>query len=171
MLFLKQWFPPPPFHIDTQICQRLTEYGIHFHRVLPEKKSQTGILLGVCPKGVIIFEVQNGVRTPVIRFPWRETKKISFSVCWWYVLFFSPYCTFISWPRFHTQLPKQTDRHRPNCIMSRATNREEQITPGSAANTLLMQSRLLKQWAKLYNARGVGVGRKRAGVASWSHLW
>ncbi|KAH0615819.1 hypothetical protein JD844_026370, partial [Phrynosoma platyrhinos] len=62
-----------------KICQRLTEYGVHFHRVLPEKKSQTGILLGVCPKGVIIFEVQNGARTPVLRFPWRETKKISFS--------------------------------------------------------------------------------------------
>uniref|UniRef100_A0A803TQ23 Tyrosine-protein phosphatase non-receptor type 13 n=1 Tax=Anolis carolinensis TaxID=28377 RepID=A0A803TQ23_ANOCA len=62
-----------------KICQRLTEYGVHFHRVLPEKKSQTGILLGICPKGVLIFEVQNGTRTPVLRFPWRETKKISFS--------------------------------------------------------------------------------------------
>ncbi|XP_054845741.1 tyrosine-protein phosphatase non-receptor type 13 [Eublepharis macularius] len=62
-----------------KICQRLTEYGVHFHRVLPEKKSQTGILLGVCPKGVLIFEVHNGIRTPVLRFPWRETKKISFN--------------------------------------------------------------------------------------------
>ncbi|XP_019381501.1 PREDICTED: tyrosine-protein phosphatase non-receptor type 13 isoform X2 [Gavialis gangeticus] len=62
-----------------KICQRMTEYGVHLHRVLPEKKSQTGILLGVCSKGVIIFEVHNGVRTPVLRFPWRETKKISFS--------------------------------------------------------------------------------------------
>ncbi|XP_077332510.1 tyrosine-protein phosphatase non-receptor type 13 isoform X12 [Lithobates pipiens] len=62
-----------------KVCQRLTEYGVHFHRVLPEKKSQTGILLGVCPKGVLIFEVHNGTRTPVLRFPWRETKKISFT--------------------------------------------------------------------------------------------
>uniref|UniRef100_A0A8C4VKL8 Tyrosine-protein phosphatase non-receptor type 13 n=1 Tax=Gopherus evgoodei TaxID=1825980 RepID=A0A8C4VKL8_9SAUR len=62
-----------------KMCQRLTEYGVHFHRVLPEKKSQTGILLGVCSKGVLIFEVHNGIRTPVLRFPWRETKKISFS--------------------------------------------------------------------------------------------
>ncbi|XP_075059099.1 tyrosine-protein phosphatase non-receptor type 13 isoform X3 [Mixophyes fleayi] len=60
-------------------CQRLQEYGVHFHRVLPEKKSQTGILLGVCPKGVLIFELHNGTRTPVLRFPWRETKKISFT--------------------------------------------------------------------------------------------
>ncbi|XP_074761049.1 tyrosine-protein phosphatase non-receptor type 13 isoform X6 [Athene noctua] len=62
-----------------KLCQRLTEYGVHLHHVLPEKKSQTGILLGVCSKGVVIFEVHNGSRTPVLRFPWRETKKISFS--------------------------------------------------------------------------------------------
>ncbi|XP_073493242.1 tyrosine-protein phosphatase non-receptor type 13 isoform X5 [Phyllobates terribilis] len=62
-----------------KVCQRLPEYGVHFHRVFPEKKSQTGILLGVCPKGVLIFEVRNGTRTPVLRFPWRETKKISFT--------------------------------------------------------------------------------------------
>ncbi|XP_042182382.1 tyrosine-protein phosphatase non-receptor type 13 isoform X3 [Oncorhynchus tshawytscha] len=59
--------------------QRLTEYGVHFHRVLPEKRSQTGIMLGVFSKGVLIFEVLNGNRTPVLRFPWRETKKISFT--------------------------------------------------------------------------------------------
>ncbi|KAJ7986804.1 hypothetical protein DPEC_G00332180 [Dallia pectoralis] len=59
--------------------QRLTEYGVHIHRVLPEKRSQTGIMLGVYSKGVHIFEVLNGNRTPVLRFPWRETKKISFT--------------------------------------------------------------------------------------------
>lgn len=59
----------------------MTEYGVHFHRVLPEKRSQTGIMLGVYSKGVLIFEVLNGNRTPVLRFPWRETKKISFTVC------------------------------------------------------------------------------------------
>lgn len=58
----------------------MTEYGVHFHRVLPEKRSQTGIMLGVYSKGVLIFEVLNGNRTPVLRFPWRETKKISFIV-------------------------------------------------------------------------------------------
>ncbi|XP_047573848.1 tyrosine-protein phosphatase non-receptor type 13 isoform X7 [Lutra lutra] len=62
-----------------KVCQRLTEYGVHFHRVHPEKKSQTGILLGVYSKGVLVFEVHNGIRTLVLRFPWRETKKISFS--------------------------------------------------------------------------------------------
>ncbi|KAM3599920.1 uncharacterized protein V6R79_013813 [Siganus canaliculatus] len=62
-----------------KVSQRLTEYGVHFHRVLPEKRSQTGIMLGVYCKGVLIFEVLNGNRTPVLRFPWRETKKISFT--------------------------------------------------------------------------------------------
>uniref|UniRef100_A0A8C3W7X6 Tyrosine-protein phosphatase non-receptor type 13 n=1 Tax=Catagonus wagneri TaxID=51154 RepID=A0A8C3W7X6_9CETA len=62
-----------------KVCQRLTEHGVHFHRVHPEKKSQTGVLLGICSKGVLVFEVHNGVRTLVLRFPWRETKKISFS--------------------------------------------------------------------------------------------
>ncbi|XP_030624009.1 tyrosine-protein phosphatase non-receptor type 13 [Chanos chanos] len=62
-----------------KVCQRLTEYGVHFHRILPEKRSQTGIMLGVYSKGVLIFEVLNGNRTPVLRFPWRETKKISFT--------------------------------------------------------------------------------------------
>ncbi|KAM4720013.1 tyrosine-protein phosphatase non-receptor type 13 isoform 2-T3 [Anableps anableps] len=59
--------------------QRLAEYGVHFHRVLPEKRSQTGVMLGVYSKGVLIFEVLNGNRTPVLKFPWRETKKISFA--------------------------------------------------------------------------------------------
>lgn len=71
----------PSVLIVIKVCQRLTEYGVHFHRVLPEKRSQTGIMLGVYCKGVLIFEVLNGNRTPVLRFPWRETKKISFTVC------------------------------------------------------------------------------------------
>ncbi|XP_017347794.1 tyrosine-protein phosphatase non-receptor type 13 isoform X2 [Ictalurus punctatus] len=62
-----------------KVSQRLTEYGVHFHRVLPEKKSQTGIQMGVCSKGIQIFEVLNGNRTPALRFPWRETKKTSFT--------------------------------------------------------------------------------------------
>lgn len=68
------------FLYNLKVCQRLPEYGVHFHRVLPEKRSLTGIMLGIYSKGVLIFEVLNGNRTPVLRFPWRDTKKISFSV-------------------------------------------------------------------------------------------
>lgn len=76
-----------PSLLSLKMSQKLTEYGVHFHRVLPEKRSQTGIMLGVYSKGVLIFEVLNGNRTPVLRFPWRETKKISFAVCAWLLLF------------------------------------------------------------------------------------
>ncbi|XP_058270711.1 tyrosine-protein phosphatase non-receptor type 13 isoform X4 [Hemibagrus wyckioides] len=62
-----------------KVSQRLTEYGVHFHRVLPEKRSQTGIQMGVSSKGIQIFEVLNGNRTSALRFPWRETKKSSFT--------------------------------------------------------------------------------------------
>lgn len=68
------------FLCNVKVCQRLPEYGVHFHRVLPEKRSLTGIMLGIYSKGVLIFEVLNGNRTPVLRFPWRDTKKISFTV-------------------------------------------------------------------------------------------
>ncbi|XP_041051917.1 tyrosine-protein phosphatase non-receptor type 13 isoform X1 [Carcharodon carcharias] len=62
-----------------KVCQKLPEYGVLFYRVLPEKKSLTGINLGICSRGVIVYEIQNGVRTVVLRFPWRDTKKIAFS--------------------------------------------------------------------------------------------
>uniref|UniRef100_A0A5F8G3A7 Protein tyrosine phosphatase non-receptor type 13 n=1 Tax=Monodelphis domestica TaxID=13616 RepID=A0A5F8G3A7_MONDO len=70
---------PNKKHKNFLPSKGLTEYGVHFHRVHPEKKSQTGILLGICSKGVLVFEVHNGIRTLVLRFPWRETRKISFS--------------------------------------------------------------------------------------------
>ncbi|XP_062899577.1 tyrosine-protein phosphatase non-receptor type 13 isoform X2 [Mobula hypostoma] len=62
-----------------KVCQKLPEYGVLFHRVLPEKKSQTGINLGICSKGVFVYMLQNGARTEILRFPWRDTKKISFN--------------------------------------------------------------------------------------------
>ncbi|XP_046724590.1 tyrosine-protein phosphatase non-receptor type 13 isoform X4 [Silurus meridionalis] len=62
-----------------KVSQRLTEYGVHFHRVLPEKRSQTGIKMGVSSRSIQIFEVLNGNRTPALKFPWRETKKTSFT--------------------------------------------------------------------------------------------
>ncbi|XP_059844664.1 tyrosine-protein phosphatase non-receptor type 13 isoform X1 [Hypanus sabinus] len=62
-----------------KVCQKLPEYGVLFHRVLPEKKTQTGINLGICSKGVFVYMLQNGARTEILRFPWRDTKKISFN--------------------------------------------------------------------------------------------
>lgn len=63
------------------MCQQLPEYGVMFHQVMREKKPQEGeIILGVCAKGVIIYEIKNGCRSTSQHFLWRETSTISSSV-------------------------------------------------------------------------------------------
>ncbi|KAM9425893.1 FERM and PDZ domain-containing protein 2 [Pholidichthys leucotaenia] len=61
-----------------KVCQQLPEYGVLFHRVTREKKPSDGkIILGVCAKGVIIYEVKDGCRCTAQTFFWRETATIS----------------------------------------------------------------------------------------------
>ncbi|TNN04155.1 hypothetical protein fugu_001184 [Takifugu bimaculatus] len=61
-------------------CQQLPEYGVMFHQVVREKKPQEGeIILGVCAKGVIIYEIKDGCRSTSQNFLWRETSTISSS--------------------------------------------------------------------------------------------
>nr|XP_046233129.1 FERM and PDZ domain-containing protein 2 [Scatophagus argus] len=61
-----------------KVCQQLPEYGVLFHRVMREKKPQEGeIILGVCAKGVIVYEVKDGCRSTCQNFYWRETATIS----------------------------------------------------------------------------------------------
>ncbi|XP_054913565.1 FERM and PDZ domain-containing protein 2 isoform X4 [Poeciliopsis prolifica] len=63
-----------------KVCQQLPEYGVLFHRVIREKKPSDGeIVLGVCAKGVIVYEVKDGCRSTVQNFFWRETATISSS--------------------------------------------------------------------------------------------
>ncbi|XP_023196439.1 FERM and PDZ domain-containing protein 2 isoform X1 [Xiphophorus maculatus] len=63
-----------------KICQQLPEYGVLFHRVIREKRPSDGeIVLGVCAKGVIIYEVKDGCRSTAQNFFWRETATISSS--------------------------------------------------------------------------------------------
>uniref|UniRef100_A0A3B5BBR3 FERM and PDZ domain containing 2 n=1 Tax=Stegastes partitus TaxID=144197 RepID=A0A3B5BBR3_9TELE len=58
--------------------QQLPEYGVLFHRVVREKKPLDGeIILGVCAKGVIVYEVKDGCRSTNQSFYWRETATIS----------------------------------------------------------------------------------------------
>ncbi|RXN25975.1 FERM and PDZ domain-containing 2-like protein [Labeo rohita] len=58
--------------------QQLPEYGVLFHRAGREKKPVFGeLLLGVCAKGVIVYEVINNSRTASLRFHWRETSNIT----------------------------------------------------------------------------------------------
>ncbi|GLD57680.1 FERM and PDZ domain-containing protein 2-like protein, partial [Lates japonicus] len=61
-----------------KVCQQLPEYGVLFHRVMREKKPLEGeIILGVCAKGVIVYEVKDGCRSTSQSFYWRETATIS----------------------------------------------------------------------------------------------
>ncbi|KAM6897806.1 FERM and PDZ domain-containing protein 2-like [Xenentodon cancila] len=61
-----------------KVCQQLPEYGVFFHRVMREKKVLDGeIILGVCAKGVIVYEVKDGCRATAQNFFWRETATIS----------------------------------------------------------------------------------------------
>lgn len=64
-----------------KVCQQLPEYGVMFHQVMREKKPQEGeIILGVCAKGVIVYEIKNGCRSTSQHFLWRETSTISSNV-------------------------------------------------------------------------------------------
>ncbi|XP_049916168.1 tyrosine-protein phosphatase non-receptor type 13 [Epinephelus moara] len=61
-----------------KVCQQLPEYGVLFHRVMREKKPIEGeIILGVCAKGIIVYEVKDGCRSTSQTFYWRETATIS----------------------------------------------------------------------------------------------
>ncbi|KAI4877633.1 hypothetical protein NFI96_022984 [Prochilodus magdalenae] len=63
-----------------KIAQQLPEYGVLFHRVAREKKPIIGELtLGVCAKGIMVYEVKNNSRILIRRFQWSETDSISTS--------------------------------------------------------------------------------------------
>ncbi|XP_028990190.1 FERM and PDZ domain-containing protein 2 isoform X2 [Betta splendens] len=65
-----------------KVCQQLPEYGVFFHRAVRERKpSEGGIILGVCAKGVIIYEIKDGHRSTSQSFYWRETAAISSHRC------------------------------------------------------------------------------------------
>ncbi|NWR74295.1 FRPD2 protein, partial [Centropus unirufus] len=61
-----------------KVTQQLPEYGVLFYRVSQEKKGAVGdIILGICAKGIIVYEVKNHTRIASLRFQWRETERIS----------------------------------------------------------------------------------------------
>nr|XP_033798701.1 FERM and PDZ domain-containing protein 2 isoform X3 [Geotrypetes seraphini] len=62
-----------------RVTQQLPEYGVLFHRVMPEKKtpSRGEVILGICTKGIIVYEVKNGCRIASLRFQWREMERLS----------------------------------------------------------------------------------------------
>ncbi|NXY46007.1 FRPD2 protein, partial [Ceuthmochares aereus] len=61
-----------------KVTQQLPEYGVLFYHVSQEKKVAGGdIILGICAKGIIVYEVKNHTRIASLRFQWRETERIS----------------------------------------------------------------------------------------------
>ncbi|XP_067344248.1 FERM and PDZ domain-containing protein 2 isoform X2 [Channa argus] len=61
-----------------KVCQQLPEYGVFFHHVMHEKRFLEGeIILGVCAKGVIVYDVKDGFKSTSQTFYWRETATIS----------------------------------------------------------------------------------------------
>ncbi|KAK0135607.1 FERM and PDZ domain-containing protein 2 [Merluccius polli] len=61
-----------------KITQQLPEYGVMFYRVGREKRPVVGeLVLGICAKGIVLYEMKNHIRTVTRRFLWRETDSIS----------------------------------------------------------------------------------------------
>ncbi|XP_037320731.2 tyrosine-protein phosphatase non-receptor type 13 [Pungitius pungitius] len=61
-----------------KIAQQLPEYGVMFHRVGREKRQVVGeMVLGICAKGIIVYEMKSHLRSVIRRFLWRETDTIS----------------------------------------------------------------------------------------------
>ncbi|XP_061086366.1 tyrosine-protein phosphatase non-receptor type 13 [Conger conger] len=61
-----------------KVTQQLPEYGVMFHRVAQEKRAAMGeLILGICAKGIIVYEVKNNSRFSSLRLQWSETDSIS----------------------------------------------------------------------------------------------
>ncbi|KTF81118.1 hypothetical protein cypCar_00017810 [Cyprinus carpio] len=61
-----------------KIAQQLPEYGVLFHRVARERKPIIGeLVLGICAKGIMVYEVKNISRVLTRRFPWTEIDSLS----------------------------------------------------------------------------------------------
>ncbi|KAG1950408.1 tyrosine-protein phosphatase non-receptor type 13 [Pimephales promelas] len=63
-----------------KIAQQLPEYGVLFHRVARERKPIIGeLVLGICAKGILVYEVKNNSRMLSRRFHWTEIDSLSTS--------------------------------------------------------------------------------------------
>ncbi|XP_037585894.1 FERM and PDZ domain-containing protein 2 isoform X1 [Cebus imitator] len=61
-----------------RVTQQLPEYGVLVHQIFSEKKRpEEEMALGICAKGVTVYEVKNNSRIATLQFQWRETGKIS----------------------------------------------------------------------------------------------
>lgn len=61
--------------------QILAEYGMIFYEVAKHKNGKIGsILLGLSVRGLVIYSIHKGVKTPSSHWPWKKIKNLSYVV-------------------------------------------------------------------------------------------
>lgn len=61
--------------------QNLAEYGMVFYKVAKEKNGRIGsIWLGLSVRGLVIYHVHKGIKTPSSHWPWKKIRNLSFAV-------------------------------------------------------------------------------------------
>lgn len=62
-------------------AQTLPEYGMVFYNVSREKRKKIGsVCLGLSVRGIVVYSVYKGTKTPQSHWPWRKIKNLSFAV-------------------------------------------------------------------------------------------
>ncbi|CAB3989616.1 tyrosine- phosphatase non-receptor type 13-like isoform X1 [Paramuricea clavata] len=60
-------------------AQKLQEYGVLFHKVSKFKKDRRGgFSLGICVRGMLVYEERGFMKSPVFRHPWQHIKRMAF---------------------------------------------------------------------------------------------
>ncbi len=63
-------------------CQTLPEYGTFFYQVsTPHKGKKMGSeWLGISVRGIVLYNIHRGVKTPFTHWPWSQLKHLSYDV-------------------------------------------------------------------------------------------
>lgn len=62
-------------------AQTLPEYGMVFYEVAKTKHGKIGsILLGLSVRGIVVYDVHKGIKTPSSHWPWKKIKNLSYKV-------------------------------------------------------------------------------------------
>lgn len=61
--------------------QTLAEYGMVFYEVATGKRAKLGsVCLGLSVRGLVVYNVHKGVKTPSSHWPWKKIRNLSFVV-------------------------------------------------------------------------------------------
>lgn len=64
-----------------QEAQTLPEYGMVFYKVAREKRGAIGLIwLGLSVRGIVIYNVHKGIKTPTSHLSWKSIKNLSRAV-------------------------------------------------------------------------------------------